>query len=57
MKINHINPENMNQPRGYSHSITVEGNHKTVYISGQNAIDKNGNLVDKNYLVKKKNRF
>lgn len=57
MKINHINPENMNQPRGYSHSITVEGNHKTVYISGQNAIDKNGNLVDKNNIVKKQNRF
>ncbi len=52
MKINYINPENMAKPRGYSHAITVEGNHKTVYIGGQNAIDENGNLVGKNDLIK-----
>jgi enamine deaminase RidA (YjgF/YER057c/UK114 family) len=52
MKINYINPENMAKPRGYSHAITVEGNHKTVYIGGQNAIDGNGNLVGRNDLIK-----
>ena len=52
MKINYINPENMAKPRGYSHAITVEGNHKTVYIGGQNAIDENGNLVGRNDLIK-----
>lgn len=52
MKINCINPENMAKPRGYSHAITVEGNYKTVYIGGQNAIDENGNLVGKNDLKK-----
>lgn len=47
MKINYINPNNMAKPRGYSHAISVSGNHKTIYIGGQNAIDENGNLVGK----------
>lgn len=47
MKIDYINPDNMAKPRGYSHAISVSGNHKTIYIGGQNAIDENGNLVGK----------
>ena len=42
MEIKHINPENMAKPRGYSHAISVTGNHRTIYIGGQNAIDENG---------------
>ena len=47
MEIKHINPENMAKPRGYSHAVSVAGNYRTIYIGGQNAIDKNGNLVGK----------
>ena len=50
MEIKHINPENMAKPRGYSHAISVAGNHRTIYIGGQNAIDENGVLVGKNDL-------
>lgn len=49
-KIEYINPANMVKPRGYSHAISVSGNHRTVYIGGQNAIDENGNLVGKGNL-------
>lgn len=51
-KINYVNPENMVNPRGYSHAISVKGNHETVYIGGQNAIDENGVLVGKDNLKK-----
>ena len=50
MTINSINPENMAKPRGYSHAISVDGNFKTIYISGQNAIDENGKLIGKGSL-------
>ena len=50
MEIKHINPENMAKPRGYSHAISVAGNHRTIYIGGQNAIDEEGNLIGKNSL-------
>jgi len=50
MEIKHINPENMAKPRGYSHAISVSGNHRTIYIGGQNAIDENGKLVGKKNL-------
>lgn len=52
MNIQYINPENMSKPRGYSHAIAVSGNHKTIYIGGQNALDENGNLVGKSDLKK-----
>lgn len=45
MKIEGVNPEDMVKPRGYSHAVSVEGIHKTVYIGGQNAVDENGGLV------------
>lgn len=52
LEINYINPENMVTPKGYSHAITVNGNNKTVYIGGQNAINGNGELIGKNDLKK-----
>ncbi|XHH07772.1 MAG: RidA family protein [Candidatus Bathyarchaeia archaeon] len=50
MTIEPINPETMSAPRGYSHAISVTGNHKTVYIGGQNAINQAGELVGKGNL-------
>ena len=51
-KIDYINPESMVKPRGYSHAITVTGNHQTIYLGGQNAVDENGTLVGKDSLRK-----
>ncbi|MGD6852890.1 MAG: RidA family protein [Candidatus Bathyarchaeia archaeon] len=50
MDLNYINPQNLATPRGYSHAVSVSGNHKTIYIGGQNAIDEKRNLVGKNNL-------
>lgn len=50
MTIEPINPETMASPRGYSQAIAVSGNHKTVYIGGQNAINQAGELVGKGNL-------
>lgn len=50
MEIKHINPETMAKPRGYSHAISITGNHKTIYVGGQNAIDENGVLIGQNSL-------
>ncbi len=49
-KIQYINPINMIKPRGYSHAISVSGNHKTVYIGGQNAINEKGELIGRGKL-------
>lgn len=51
MEINAINPESMMQPRGYSQIIAVSGPHKTIYIGGQNAVDKDGTIVGKGDLA------
>ncbi len=39
-----INPENIAQPRGYTHVVETSGS-RTVYISGQVALDPQGNIV------------
>ncbi|WP_371364021.1 Putative aminoacrylate peracid reductase RutC [Sporomusa rhizae] len=49
-KIAYINPENMMTPRGFSQVVTVYGNHKTIYVGGQDAVDENGNTVGKGSL-------
>src|SRR5215475_2290709 len=41
----YINPPTLLQPRGYTHVVTVSGGGKMVFISGQVAVDKEGNLV------------
>ena len=40
----YINPENIAQPTGYSHVVETRGN-RTIYISGQVALDRHGNVV------------
>ena len=35
----------MTKPRGYSHAISVKGNHKTIYIGGQNGILSDGTMA------------
>ncbi len=44
-----INPSRLSHPVGYSH-VAEASNGKTVYISGQVALDQSGNLVGPNDL-------
>ncbi len=40
----HINPPDLSPPRGYSHVVEVTGG-RTVYVSGQIAVDGEGRVV------------
>jgi reactive intermediate/imine deaminase len=44
-QITRTNPPALSTPTGYTHVVEVNGPGKTIYISGQIALDKNGNLV------------
>jgi enamine deaminase RidA (YjgF/YER057c/UK114 family) len=39
-----VNPESLTKPTGYTHVVEARGG-RTVYISGQIALDKNNNIV------------
>jgi len=39
-----VNPPSLARPAGYSHGIEVQGS-KTLYVSGQVAFDKDGELI------------
>jgi enamine deaminase RidA (YjgF/YER057c/UK114 family) len=41
-----FNPPDTHQPRGYTHAVAVEGG-RLIFVAGQVALDKNGNLVGK----------
>ena len=43
-EVNHLNPPALPKPNGYSHVGAVTGG-RTLYISGQIALDRNGALV------------
>lgn len=42
--LNHINPDTIHPPRGYTHVVTAGGG-KLTFIAGQVALDTEGNLV------------
>jgi enamine deaminase RidA (YjgF/YER057c/UK114 family) len=44
-KVEHLNPEGMHRNPAYSQAIVVEGNVRTVYVGGQNAVDADGSIV------------
>ena len=44
-QIKRTNPPTLSTPTGYTHVVEVSGPAKTIYISGQIALDRNGNLV------------
>lgn len=46
-KVEFINPDGLHKNPAYSQVAVVGGHYKTVYIGGQNAVDKDGNLVGK----------
>jgi enamine deaminase RidA (YjgF/YER057c/UK114 family) len=41
-----FNPSNIHRPRGYTHAVAVDG-ARLIFIAGQVAFDKDGNLVGK----------
>ncbi len=45
-----INPPAIHTPRGYTHVVTATGG-KTIFVSGQVAVDQQGNLVGKGDLA------
>ena len=44
--VEHINPSGLAKPTGYTHVVEVSGG-RTLYVSGQVALDQAGNLVGK----------
>jgi len=44
MLIEHINPSGLSKPTGYTHVVTATGG-RTVYISGQVALNERGEVV------------
>lgn len=47
-QVKRTNPPTLSTPTGYTHVVEVSGPTKTIYISGQIALDKSGNLVGGN---------
>jgi len=44
-RVKRTNPPELSKPTGYTHVVEVTGPSKTIYISGQIAYDKAGNIV------------
>ena len=51
MPHNYINPEGVSKPGAYTHVVTAQGS-RMVFISGQVALDRDGNLVGPGDLAK-----
>jgi len=45
-KVQYLNPPTLSAPTGYTHVVQVHGG-RTIYIAGQVAFDKSGNVVGK----------
>lgn len=46
-KLQHINPAGLMESTAFSQVITTQGNGKTIYIGGQNAVNVKGEIVGK----------
>jgi len=46
MEKHFFNPSNIHTPRGYTHAVAIDGG-RMVFVAGQVAFDKDGNLVGK----------
>ena len=44
--IRRVNPPTLNKPNGYTHVVIATGS-RTIFIAGQTATDKNGNVIGK----------
>jgi reactive intermediate/imine deaminase len=46
LNVEYLNPQTLSTPTGYTHVVQVHGG-RTLYIAGQVAFDKSGNVVGK----------
>ena len=46
INVRYLNPSTLSTPTGYTHVVQVHGG-RTLYIAGQVAFDKSGNVVGK----------
>ena len=46
-KIEHINPKELLKNPGFSQIVTTQGNGKTIYIGGQDAVNLKGEIIGK----------
>ena len=44
-QVKRTNPPTLSKPTGYTHVVEVTGPGKTIYIAGQIALDKDGNVA------------
>ncbi len=44
-QVKRTNPPTLSKPTGYTHIVEVNGPGKTIYIAGQIALDRDGNVV------------
>jgi 2-iminobutanoate/2-iminopropanoate deaminase len=44
-QVKRSNPPTLSKPTGYTHLVEVTGPGKTIYVAGQIALDKDGNVV------------
>ncbi|HZY79468.1 MAG TPA: RidA family protein [Cyclobacteriaceae bacterium] len=51
-KVEFINPESIARSPAFSQGAVITGDHKTIYVGGQNAIDKDGNIIGKDDIEK-----
>jgi enamine deaminase RidA (YjgF/YER057c/UK114 family) len=44
-QVTHLNPAGMHRNPAYSQGVVVEGNARTIYVGGQNAVNPDGQVV------------
>jgi enamine deaminase RidA (YjgF/YER057c/UK114 family) len=45
LQVTHLNPAGMHRNPVFSQAVVVEGNARTIYVGGQNAVDPDGRVV------------
>ena len=55
-QIQHVNPDGLSKNPVFSHIVTTQGNGKTVYTGGQDAVNAQGEIVGKATLQHKQNK-
>ncbi len=51
MNIQYVNPEGLSKNPAFSQAVITQGNGKTVYVGGQNALNAKGELIGKGNLA------
>lgn len=44
-RVTHLNPEGMHRNPAFTQAVVVEGNARTIYVGGQNAVAADGRIV------------